>query len=120
MHPELLGITSSSLDSNCDYARLQHGACESDIEFWNVCQEVLAGLVRRYVRKHIAASINMRLCPEIRFIQDDSIQRGEEVCQLHHKSCLKSMDAMAIFANSPTSMVTVGACTSSMGACTGC
>ena len=32
-----------------------------------------------YVRKHIASSINMRLCPEIRFIQDDSIQRGEEV-----------------------------------------
>ena len=32
-----------------------------------------------YVRKHIASSMNMRLCPEIRFIQDDSIQRGEEV-----------------------------------------
>ena len=33
----------------------------------------------RYVRKHIAGAINMRMTPEIRFIHDDSIQRGEEV-----------------------------------------
>lgn len=33
----------------------------------------------RYVRKHIAGTINMRMTPEIRFIHDDSIQRGEEV-----------------------------------------
>ncbi len=37
----------------------------------------------RYVRKHIAGAINMRMTPEIRFIHDDSIQRGEEVRSSH-------------------------------------
>ena len=40
---------------------------------------LMASYVSRYVRKHLAGAINMRLTPEIRFIHDDSIQRGEEV-----------------------------------------
>jgi hypothetical protein len=33
----------------------------------------------RYVRKHVANTVRLRLCPEIRFIRDDSIERGEQV-----------------------------------------
>ena len=39
----------------------------------------MKGFAHRYVRKHLAKAIDMRLTPEIRFIHDDSIQRGEEV-----------------------------------------
>jgi ribosome-binding factor A len=61
-----------------------HGGICMGFRTWKRCLRPgrgCAGGARRYVRKHIAASINMRLCPEIRFIHDDSIQRGEEVRQ---------------------------------------
>ena len=48
---------------------------------------LMALYASRYVRKHLAGAINMRLTPEIRFIHDDSIQRGEEV---HTPSCALS------------------------------
>lgn len=32
-----------------------------------------------YVRKHIATSMNLRMAPEVRFLQDDTIERAEEV-----------------------------------------
>lgn len=32
-----------------------------------------------YVRKHIAVSMNLRMAPEVRFLQDDTIERAEEV-----------------------------------------
>lgn len=35
-----------------------------------------------YVRKHIATSMNLRMAPEVRFLQDDTIERAEEVCAL--------------------------------------
>lgn len=35
-----------------------------------------------YVRKHIAISMNLRMAPEVRFLQDDTIERAEEVCAL--------------------------------------
>ncbi|CAL5227613.1 g10616 [Coccomyxa viridis] len=44
-----------------------------------------------YVRKHIAGAINMRSTPEIRFIHDDSIQRGEEVMAILDR--IKRQDA---------------------------
>ena len=40
---------------------------------------VYLSMACRYVRRHIASAIRMRSCPEIRFIRDDSMQRGEEV-----------------------------------------
>ena len=39
----------------------------------------LAGVYVRYVRKHIGSRMRLRLTPEIRFINDDSIQREERV-----------------------------------------
>ncbi|KAK9842439.1 hypothetical protein WJX81_000271 [Elliptochloris bilobata] len=44
-----------------------------------------------YVRRHIASAIRMRSCPEIRFIRDDSMQRGEEVLALLER--VKRQDA---------------------------
>lgn len=38
-----------------------------------------------YVRKHIATSMNLRMAPEVRFLQDDTIERAEEVCTLCNK-----------------------------------
>jgi len=32
-----------------------------------------------YVRKHIATSMNLRMAPEVRFLQDDTIERAEQV-----------------------------------------
>eukprot|EP00884_Botryococcus_braunii_P005708 jgi/Botrbrau1/15138/Bobra.0149s0010.1 len=44
----------------------------------------MAGLknLAGYVRKHVADNVRLRLCPEIRFIRDDSIERGEQVMAL--------------------------------------
>lgn len=37
-----------------------------------------------YVRKHIATSMNLRLAPEVRFLQDDTIERAEQVSYHPH------------------------------------
>ena len=51
----------------------------------------MAGLKRLegYVRKHIATSMNLRLAPEIRFFQDDTIERAEQAsrCIVPVSSC---------------------------------
>ena len=41
----------------------------------------MSGLKRLegYVRKHIATSMNLRMAPEVRFLQDDTIARAEHV-----------------------------------------
>ena len=40
-----------------------------------------------YVRKHIATSMNLRMAPEVRFLQDDTIERAEQVW-LQVKACM--------------------------------
>lgn len=44
----------------------------------------ISGLKRLegYVRKHIAVSMNLRMAPEVRFFQDDTIERAEQVYAL--------------------------------------
>ena len=41
----------------------------------------ISGLKRLegYVRKHVATSMNLRMAPEVRFFQDDTIERAAEV-----------------------------------------
>lgn len=50
----------------------------SDDEGKNIA---ISGLKRLqgYVRKHIATSMNLRMAPEVRFYQDDTIERAEQV-----------------------------------------
>lgn len=50
----------------------------------------ISGLKRLegYVRKHIATSMNLRMAPEVRFLQDDTIARAEHVSQLDQHLCV--------------------------------
>ncbi len=66
----------------------------SDDEGKNIA---IAGLkkLQGYVRKHIATSMNLRMAPEVRFYQDDTIERAEQVIQ-PHAAFIRSLVAQTV------------------------
>lgn len=60
----------------------------------------ISGLKRLegYVRKHIATSMNLRMAPEIRFLQDDTIARAEHVSVFSKHACVaNNMHAATVY-----------------------
>ncbi|KAK9906842.1 hypothetical protein WJX75_008950 [Coccomyxa subellipsoidea] len=76
----LASVTDVELSNDLQVAKV-YISIYSDPQGKDIAMKGLSRL-EGYVRKHIAQTVNLRLCPEIRFIRDDSMQRGEEVLAL--------------------------------------
>lgn len=76
----------------------------------------MSGLKRLegYVRKHIATSMNLRMAPEIRFLQDDTIARAEHVSMLN-KPRHASDDALVLQINCAPSCLMGAECSQQHG-----
>lgn len=85
----LASVTDVELSNDLQVAKV-YISIYSDPEGKDIAMRGLSKL-EGYVRKHIAQTVNLRLCPEIRFIRDDSLQRGEEVLALLER--IKRQDA---------------------------
>ena len=71
-----------NVDSDIYHAHQYIGASWLCYKFFDcLLTFLLLMLLCRYVRKHIGSAMSLRMTPEIRFMKDEFIQRGEQVRQ---------------------------------------
>lgn len=73
----IASVTEVSVSGDLTIAKV-YLSIFSDEEGKNIAISGLKKL-QGYVRKHIATSMNLRMAPEVRFLQDDTIERAEQV-----------------------------------------
>ncbi|KAA6427206.1 MAG: putative ribosome-binding factor chloroplastic-like [Trebouxia sp. A1-2] len=76
----IASVTEVSVSGDLTIAKV-YLSIFSDEEGKNIAISGLKKL-QGYVRKHIATSMNLRMAPEVRFLQDDTIERAEQVYAL--------------------------------------
>ena len=65
----------------CSVADHATALMQSPDSVWTGPDHAAMLLPCRYVRKHIGSAMSLRMTPEIRFLKDEFIQRGEQVSQ---------------------------------------
>jgi len=74
----LVTITRCEVSGDLKYAKIYYSVYSGDFA------EVRKGLVsaKGYIRREIAARLNLRNTPELTFISDDSLERGAKISKI--------------------------------------
>ena len=74
-------ITATEVTPDLKYAKVFFSHLQGETKEIKKGLESAAG----YIRRHIAASLNLRITPELSFIYDDSIKYGAHISSLLNK-----------------------------------
>lgn len=76
-----VSVTGADVTPDLKYAKIYYSALRGTSKETAIGLRSCSGFVRRY----IAQSLNLRITPEITFIEDKSISHGAHISELLHK-----------------------------------
>ncbi len=75
-----VSVTAADVTGDLKFAKIYYSALKGD------SKEVAMGLRSSsgFIRRHLASSLNLRMTPELTFIEDKSISHGAHISELLH------------------------------------
>lgn len=76
-----ISVTGADVTADLKYAKIYYSALRGD------AKETAKGLrsCTGFIRRHLARSLNLRITPELTFIEDKSVSHGAHISELLHK-----------------------------------
>ena len=76
-----ISVTGADVTADLKYAKIYYSALRGDPK------EIAKGLRSGtgFIRRHLAKSLNLRITPELTFIEDKSVSHGAHISELLHK-----------------------------------
>ena len=76
-----ISVTAADVTADLKYAKIYYSTLRGD------SKEVAKGLrsCTGFIRRHLAKSLNLRITPELTFIEDKSVSHGAHISELLHR-----------------------------------